>query len=540
MARTVLELDAPAKTTAQSFATMALPGSSALVELLLSPATYGERNRRISLVETHISWVFLTDRFVYKLKKPVRFDFLDFSTPQARRRACEAECRLNEPLAPGVYLGVLPITESNGRMSLGGSGAPVDWVVKMRRLPADRMLDQLIRSGQLSDSESERLASWLANRYHRMSPVCAGVSEYRQAFEKHVRDNVAELLDPRHRLPIDLVKRCQAAQLRFLALEHARLDDRVCDGRIINGHGDLRPEHICLENEPIVFDCIEFNDELRHLDVADELEFLAMECEFLGADRLSQKIIAAYQRLNNDRFPQALGNFYKCYRASVRAKVAAIAAEQALSPHDDEPRRRAVGYLKLADRYASQLGPPTLVVVCGLMGSGKTTLATALATQLGCEYLATDAIRRELLGASPSPAALNAGNYTAERRARVYSELLHLAQMRLRKGLSVVVDGVFLKADERHAAIGLAQACGAAPVVVHCFCPAVIAKGRIEHRSGGETLSEARSDLYDAQQVEEEPLSDGTVQVDTTDTLRLQQETVVRALRGCLNLWRSR
>ncbi|MGH7134164.1 MAG: hypothetical protein ACREHD_00400, partial [Pirellulales bacterium] len=201
MTRTVLEVDAATKTAAQTSATTALPESRALVELLLSPTTYGERNSRVLPLETHISWVFLTDRFVYKLKKPVRFDFLDFSTPQARRKACEAECRLNEPLAPGVYLGVLPITESNGRLALGGSGRPVDWVVKMRRLPADRMLDQLIRSGQLTDADGERLATWLANRYHRMLPVCAGVSAYRQAIEKHVVDNLTELLDPRHGLP---------------------------------------------------------------------------------------------------------------------------------------------------------------------------------------------------------------------------------------------------------------------------------------------------------------------------------------------------
>jgi aminoglycoside phosphotransferase family enzyme/predicted kinase len=540
MARIALEVDTPAGAIKSPSATGRLPASAALVDLLLSPNTYRDRTSVVSLVETHISWVFLTDRFVYKLKKPVRFDFLDFSTPQARREACEAECRLNEPLAPGVYLGVLPMTESKGRLALGGSGQPVDWVVKMRRLPADRMLDQLIRSGQLTDSDAERLATWLAKRYQRMSSVCVSAAEYRQAMEKHVLGNLAELIDPKHRLPVDLVKRCQAAQLRFLELEQPRLDERVCDGRIIDGHGDLRPEHICLENEPIVFDCIEFNDDLRHLDVADELGFLAMECDYLGADRLGQKIVSAYQRLNNDHFPDALGNFYKCYRASVRAKVAAIAAEQAIAPHVEEPRRRAIAYLELADCYASQLGTPTLIVVCGLMGSGKTTLATALAKQLGSEYLGTDAIRRELLGASPSPAAFNEGHYTAELRARVYSEMLHLAQLRLRERLSVVLDGAFLKADERHAAIALAHACGALPLIVHCSCPAAVVMERIEHRAAGATSSEARTELYASQQAVEEPLdnSHDALDIDTTDALQLQQQTVVRSLRSRLHLWR--
>lgn len=515
--------------------------SSAVVELLKQPAAYPDRPKGVSLIETHISWVFLTDRFVYKLKKPVRFDFVDFSTPDARRRACLAERELNGRMARGVYLGVLPITaDARGRFALGGQGQAIDWVVKMRRLPADRMLDNLLRDRQLSEADAERLAAWLANYYDRLSPICMDASRYRQAIERHVLRNRAELLDPKHSLPTELVKRCHAAQMRFQALAQTQFDDRVCDGRMIDGHGDLRPEHICLESEPVIFDCLEFNEELRRVDVADELGFLAMECDYLGAERLGQQIIETYRRVSGDRFSTALWSFYKCYRACVRAKVAALAAAQAEAPLNDAARRRARRYLDLADRYARQLGPPTLIVVSGLMGSGKTTLATALANRLGSDLLSTDSIRRELLGASPSPAAFNEGHYAPTLRRRVYREMLRRAGMLLRQGVSLVLDGAFLKTAKRDAARELAESSDAVSLLVHCTCAPQTALERIASRAAaGGALSEARSDLYNSQRLAEEPYerSANTIEVDTTAAVRMQEIDILAHVRRRLEHW---
>lgn len=510
--------------------------SEALVELLKQPAAYPDRPASVTLIETHLSWVFVADRFVYKLKKPVRFDFVDFSTPDARRRACLAECDLNRRMARGVYLGVLPVTaDARGRLALGGQGQIVDWVVKMRRLPAVRMLDSMLRAGQLSDADGERLAAWLANYYDRLSPVCMDALSYRQAIERHVLGNRAELLDANHSLPTELVKRCHAAQMRFLTLSHSQLDGRVCDGRIVDGHGDLRPEHICLESEPVIFDCLEFSDELRRVDVADELAFLAMECDGLGADRLGRQILETYQKVSGDRFLTALWSFYKCYRACVRAKVAALTVQQADDSVNENARRRALDYLALADRYARELGPPSLIVVCGLMGSGKTTLATALADVLGSDVLSTDTIRRELLGASPSPSAFNEGHYAQQLRQQVYDEMLRRAGTLLKQGVSLVLDGAFLTAAQRRAAVELAETCGAASLLVHCVCPAAVALERIERRSAGASLSEARPELYSSQQSALEPLNEGKViEVDTTSALGVQEAAVLEALEKCL------
>jgi aminoglycoside phosphotransferase family enzyme/predicted kinase len=518
------------------------PQSTAIAEWLKRPEAYKEPISRVGLKETHISWVFLTDRFVYKLKKPVRFDFLDFRYVEARHEACTAEVRLNQRLARGVYLGVVPIcADAAGRLSLDGSGRVVDWIVKMRRLPADRMLDELIRNGRLSHEETMRLAGALASFYHGLSPVTMGASDYRQAIEQHARANREELLKPLHRLPASLVKRVHAAQLRFLQLEGGQFEDRVCDGRIVEGHGDLRPEHICLDGAPAIFDCIEFNEDFRRLDVADELGFLAMECDLLGADRIGAQIVDAYRSACHDQFSDELWNFYKCYRACVRAKVAVL---RSASPSGDQAASgAAVDYLCLADRYAARLGPPMLIVIRGLMGVGKTTLAEALAERLGGELLQTDKLRKELFGPSAAPAEFNQDRYRPENRLRVYDELFLRAEQDLKEGLSVVLDGTFLTADLRRRAAGLARAAGALPCLVHGDCPVDVAVERIAERAAdGETNSDATAELYELQRAQQEPDPPElrSVDIDTTLTVGLQLADVTERLRQLLKTSKRR
>lgn len=515
--------------------------SAAIAEWLKRPEVYKESITHVEMRETHISWVFLTERFAYKLKKPVRFDFLDFSSLDARLAACKAEVRLNQRLARGVYLGVVPVNaDAAGRLSLGGVGRTVDWLVKMRRLPADRMLDELIHSGRLTHDDTAQLAAALATFYHRLSPVTVSAPEYRRSIEAHVRSNRSELLKPLHQLPPSLVKRVHAAQLRFLQLDSSQLEDRVCDGRIIEGHGDLRPEHICLDGAPIVFDCIEFNDELRRLDVADELGFLAMECDRLGAERIGRQISDAYRCACHDQFSHELWNFYKSYRACVRAKVAVLRlAEDGAA---QAPSGCAVEYLCLADRYAAALGPPMLVVVRGLMGVGKSTLAEALAEQLGCELLQTDRVRKELFGASATPAGFDQDNYRPENRQRVYDEIFGRAEQALKEGLSVILDGTFLSAALRKQALGLARAAGALPCFVHSTCPSAVAMERISDRGANENSSEARAELFEQQQAQEEPDPPElhSLEINTTQTLGLQIAAVVERLSHLLKEARRR
>jgi aminoglycoside phosphotransferase family enzyme len=293
------------------------------VAFLKRPESYPEGPERVETVETHMSWVFLTDRFAYKLKKPVRYPFLDFSTLGARRRDCQEEVRLNRRLAGDVYVGIVALTaDSDGNLQLGGDGETFDWLVEMRRLPARRMLDQVIGSRAVRKTDIRRVAKKLAEFYKGSRPVEIEPCEYRQRFQVDVAANLRELVTPEYRLSGATAKRVAAAQLELLGCEPELFAERVRDGRIIEAHGDLRAEHICLGPEPLIIDCLEFNRDFRILDPVDELAFLALDCERLGAPWIRDLLLEVYGRTTGDRPAQRLLHFYTSYRACLRAKIA--------------------------------------------------------------------------------------------------------------------------------------------------------------------------------------------------------------------------
>ena len=299
------------------------PGIVAKVDFLRRPAAYPERGDPVETIETHMSWVFLTERFAFKLKKPVRYDFLDFRSLQARQRSCEEEVRLNCRLAPDVYLGVVPLTlGSEGGLRLGGFGEPVDWLVKMHRLPREWMLDRAIADGTLTPVQVRGLALFLAEFYRNAPPVAMTADTYRARLTAEIAANLRHLRDPAYDLPGDLVERLCRVQAEFLAAHPALFDRRVRDRRIIEAHGDLRPEHICLRPRPQIIDCLEFKHEFRILDPVDELSFLSLECARLGATNVEPLLFEVYHEVTEDAPAAKLIAFYKSYRACLRAKIA--------------------------------------------------------------------------------------------------------------------------------------------------------------------------------------------------------------------------
>lgn len=503
-----------------------------LPERLMSPDVYPDRPSWVRREETHISWVFLTDRYAYKLKKPVRFDFLDFSTPEARHDACQEELRLNRRLAPEVYMKVVPVGyDDRGRIEFYGKAPPVDWLVKMRRLPAERTLEALIASHEITASQVRQIASLLVRFFCDAAPLTIKPERYSADIKRHVQANARELLQDEHAWGRQ-VQRVTSAQLRFLALDADMLHDRACDGRILDGHGDLRPEHIYLTGSPVVIDCLEFNEDLRKLDVADELAFLSMECERLDAKWVGDLVLEQYERASGDRPPEKLLNFYKLYRANVRAKVAALRAGQLPDRRSARQRAQMQAYLDLADRYAQAVGPPLLMVVGGLMGSGKSTLATQLAATVGAELLQTDSVRRQIFEPAAADAPYDTGPYARQHRLRVYDQMFRQAEACLREGLSVVLDGTFLYNSLRDRAHRLASQCGATPRMIWCQCPTGVSRKRIEERvATGPSASDGRPDLVDEQKQEREPIAGPMpcVTVDTTTGLAAQ---VADALAG--------
>jgi len=492
-----------------------------VVRWLRDPSAYPEPTREVRLIETHISQVFLTDHFVYKLKKPVHFDFLDFSTLEKRETACRDELRLNRRMAQDVYLDVLPIVaDESGTLRFGGPGRPIDWVVRMRRLPQERMLDELLRANKISDVEIDGIASFLADYYARAEPLVVDGKAYHAAIAAHVADNRRVLLAASD-LDADSVRRLHTALLRHLAYQAQGFWARAHEGRIIDGHGDLRPEHVCLVEPPAVFDCLEFSADLRRIDVLDELCFLAMECDAAGVGAVGSRVLAAYRRRSHDEPPSDLVPFYKLYRATVRAKVAALRAAQVSGQARQESYLVRDRYLALAEEYLRTEGVrPLLILVTGLMGTGKSTLARELSEVLGIDVLRTDIVRNSLSPPGDRHESFGEGRYRPDARGRVYDELLRQAGKQLAVGISVILDGTFLQAGQRDAAQQLARDLKADWINVRCVCPRETAFARIAVRLESKTrdASEARPELYDIQAAEaasEGPPAIG-LEIDTT------------------------
>lgn len=329
------------------------PSLARKIALLSDPGLYPDRPDGVERIQTHMSCLFLTRNRVYKLKKPVRYDFLDFSTLEARRQDCEAEVRLNRRLAGPVYRGVTALTlDDAGRAALDGTGEVVEWLVRMRRLPADRMLDALIARGAVRDRDIAAIIRALVPFFRANRTAEPGGADYRAWLARTVRDDCRALAEPPHGLPPDTVEPLRAAQLDLLETRPELFDERVAQGWIVEGHGDLRPEHICLEDSvPVIFDCLEFNRRLRIVDALDELAYLALECERLGAPDVATRLLEDYSALSGDRPPARLLGFYKTSRACLRAKLALWHLHDADPASHDHWRDRARDYLRLAMKY---------------------------------------------------------------------------------------------------------------------------------------------------------------------------------------------
>lgn len=324
------------------------------VSFLRQTSAYPSSPERIEVRETHMSWVFLGDRFVYKLKKPVRYDFLDFSTIEARHRDCEREVRLNRRLAGDVYLGTVALRlQNDGSLTLEGEGRITDWLVKMRRLPSQSMLDEAIENDTVQPRDVARFSDVLADFYQNIAlPVAVEPGSYRHRFEDDIAANMRELGKPEFALSTTRLDQLTRAQQAFLARHGHQLEQRAADGRIVEAHGDLRPQHICLLSEPVIIDCLEFNRELRILDPVDELAYLALECERLGAPWIGTEVLRRYAQVTDDRPSAELIAFYKTFRACLRAKIAMWHTEDHDVRDHDHWRERARYYLELALRYA--------------------------------------------------------------------------------------------------------------------------------------------------------------------------------------------
>ncbi len=443
------------------------PDQAEIIAFLSDPASYPGIERRVEVVETHAAMVFLTEHEAFKIKKAVTFPYLDFGTVEKRKAACDYELQINQPHAPEIYLGVVKITrEATGELALNGAGEPLEWALHMRRFPDNSLLGDVIKTKGLSAGFVDRLADEIG-RYQAEAPVecdhnAAGrmiaiVDELCAAF-----DEAAEVL------PLPAVHRFEKAAKAALRQCGPLLDDRGRQGYVRRCHGDLHLSNIIAWNDqPVLFDAIEFNDEIATVDILYDLAFLLMDLGHLGEDGHANRILNRYlsRSGNEDHLAglQALPLFMAC-RAGVRSMVAVTRLRQSSTTGTScEIAADANSYLLEATGYLAP-GKPRLVAVGGLSGTGKTSLARALAARIvpcpGAVHLRTDIERKQMFGVGETT-RLPKETYTQEASNAVYERVLHKATIILRAGHTVIVDAVFLDQAERSAIEQVADDAGA-------------------------------------------------------------------------------
>ncbi len=480
-----------------------------LVQALLDPAAYPDAPASVEFIQTHISYVFLAGDWVYKLKKPVDFGFLNYATPELRRRACEDELRLNRRLSPDVYTAVLPVVRCGDRFCVGGAGEAVDWAVQMRRLPADRMLETLIAEGAVPQGAAHRLGEVIA-RFHLGAERDARIADIggSAGVAANWHENFAQTQPFRGRtLSAADDDRIRAYVERFLAREAPLLAQRDAKGFIRDLHGDLRCAQIWLLDCPPapppdlseaewrllaamggvrILDCIEFNERLRFCDTASDIAFLAVDLVYRRRPDLARDLLNRYLEATGDSRLPLLLRFYSCYRAYVRGKVDSLGVEE--REIDAGQRRRlaarARGFFRLAARCAavpSVSAEPRLILMMGISGSGKSYLARLLALRLGAAIYASDVTRKQLLGLPPTQTA-GEDAYTRAVTARTYAVLLGRARTELRQGHPVILDGTFASRGLRRPAVELAQRLAVPLHVVWCHAPDATIDQRLHER----------------------------------------------------------
>ena len=467
---------------------------STLLSTLAQPECYSHHPAQVKVVQTHISAVFLAGDVVYKLKKPVRFSFLDYSTLPLRRHYCQEEVRLNRRLAPTVYLGVASVLSlrrdaykvEDGSLS---DTRVVDYLVKMRRLPEERRLDSLIAAARVTKVGIHALAKRLAQFHQTASTEQAAIYGTPDIIWQAITDNFQETAPfVGQTLRAKQYDRIRDFSQRFFTEHQELFSTRLREGRVREGHGDLRCEHVYFLDEGVtIVDCIEFSPRLRICDIASELAFLTMDLELQGAPALAAELAHTYAVQVEDADFLRLLPFYQCYRAYVRGKVESLKSrEPEISPAEQERARgQARRAFRLAMRYACGAPPPTLVVVCGRVGTGKSTVSRVLSEHTGFTVLNSDVVRKRLAGLQPTTRVgtdYRAGIYSEAFTRRTYATLQTQAEEELHAGRGVIIDATYKRPEDRQALLALGGRLGVPVLFLECRASLTEVERRLRER----------------------------------------------------------
>lgn len=528
------------------------------VEQIQNPATFNRSNEsKIKMIQTHISFVVLTDSFAYKIKKPVDFGFLDFSTLEKRKHFCHEELRLNSRLCPELYEDVIKFTEcaDGHHLEINGDGPVVDYAVKMKLFPQENIMTNLLQKQKITTDYIDELVDELVTFYEK-SPATEEIASFGSidAVKQNIDENFEQTKDKINvTISKDNFTHIKQANELFFKNKKDLLKHRKKNGFIKSCHGDLHSGNIVLFNDSLcVFDCIEFNKRFRYIDVASDIGFFAMDLDIQNQLYLSSYFIQQYLKKSNDDTLLDVLNLYKSYRAYVRGKVLGFQLDD---PDVDEKKKQALldqikPYFSLSAYYASLMNiqvnqkQPIVFMMSGLTGTGKSTVAGKLAVDYNAKIVNTDVIRKKTAGVDKFERHLddpNTGMYSPERVHKTYEKVMDYAKGFLNQGKNIVLDATFQKQQHREMARQLAHKNNAVFLPVYCSCPEHVAKEWLKERLKSKSVSDGRWEIYQMQKDsfdmftdEEKPLMINTAETDYTTRMVLFSSIAKRLTQDVL------
>jgi aminoglycoside phosphotransferase family enzyme/predicted kinase len=504
-----------------------------LFDQLKNPKFYGPHVTSVQLLQTHISYIALTGTYAYKVKKPVNFGFLDFSTLDKRKYFCEEELRLNKRLCPDMYLDVLPITQKDNILELDGDGTIVDYVLKMKEFPQEYIMTNMLQDEKISEETIDRLCSILVDFYNTQEPS-EEIKKYGelQAVKQNIDENFNQTKPMGgFTIPKETYWYIKEATTKFFERKKEVFGQRMKEEKILDCHGDLHSGNIIVTDEDIcIFDCIEFNDRFRFCDVASDIGFLSMDLDYLNYPYLSSYLIQKYVEKSHDINIYSVLNFYKSYRAFVRGKVLGF---QLNDPHIDPEKKNSLveiaqKYFGLSRYYAGlflldlQKHKPLIFLVTGLTGTGKSTIARKIAVDYHATQINTDVVRKEIAGIDKFEQhhdQFSTGLYDPKKIDDTYENVMERAVIFLKKNENVVLDATFQKKKYRGMIRHITTKYHATLVEVQCVCPDDVVKKRLEDRLKKKSISDGRWEIYLQQKTTFEPFSseENSLTMDTSD-----------------------
>lgn len=475
----------------------------------LNKESFPNKPEELKVIQTHISYVFIADELVYKIKKPVNFGFLDFTTLELRRLYCEKEVELNRRLCPEVYLGVVSISLTEKGYEVENSENPVEYAVKMKKLPEQDM-PGLLKKRELTKQHIDLIVNVLVP-FYKSARTGKGIDEYGSI--DVISFNTEENFSQTKGFVGRALNKWRYEEIvkwtrNFIKEKASLFNRRIEKGFIRECHGDLYSANICFDDlrKVYIYDCIEFNERFRCQDVASDIAFLSMDLDFHDYEELSKYFVNSYIEKSDDRDLLKLLNFYKCYRAYVRGKIGCFTSEdKALTDEQRaEALKNAQRYFDLSYLYAG--GIPKLFVVFGLSGTGKSTLAKALSKITLSEWIPSDMVRKSLVGIAPTEhryEPFEKGIYSKEYTEKTYKKMIELAGIALKRGRDVVLDATFRERAYRKL---VEDKLGFARIYwIWCTAPDSVVRERFMKRKDSTDISDARWEIYLAQKEKFEP-----------------------------------